>query len=78
MPSLDVDLVLADPPYGAADWGSLLSVVKASFVVAEDDHEVPAPAGWRKVRARRYGRTWVTFLERVDDATPDVRNGELG
>lgn len=76
--SLDVDLVLADPPYGAADWGSLLNVVKASFVVAEDDHEVMAPSGWRKVRARRYGRTWVTFLERVDDATPDARNGELG
>jgi 16S rRNA (guanine966-N2)-methyltransferase len=61
---LDVDLVFADPPYGSDPWGELLAAVRAPFVVAESDREIDAAEGWRVVRARRYGRTWVTFLER--------------
>jgi 16S rRNA (guanine966-N2)-methyltransferase len=61
---LDVDVVFADPPYGADPWEELLGAVRAPFVVAEADREVSAPPGWQTVRARRYGRTWVTFLER--------------
>jgi 16S rRNA (guanine966-N2)-methyltransferase len=60
-----LDLVLADPPYDFDAWGQLLGLVTAGFVVAESDREVPAPDGWETVRAKRYGRTWVTFLERV-------------
>ena len=33
--------------------------------VAEADHEIAPPAGWDLVKSRRYGRTWVTQLERV-------------
>lgn len=62
---LDVDIVLADPPYGFEFWSELLAGVKASFVVAEAGHEIEPPDGWRSVRVRRYGRTWVTFLEVV-------------
>ena len=62
--SLDVDVVFADPPYGADPWEGLLAVVRAPLVVAESDREVTAPDGWRVTRSRGYGRTWVTFLER--------------
>jgi 16S rRNA (guanine966-N2)-methyltransferase len=60
-----LDLVLADPPYNFDAWEQLLGLVTAGFVVAESDREVPAPDGWETVRAKRYGRTWVTFLERL-------------
>lgn len=64
--SLDVDLVLADPPYDFDRWPALLAATRAAFVVAEagralDDVEAP---GWSVIRAKRYGRTWVTFFER--------------
>lgn len=64
---LDVDLVLADPPYEFDRWAALLAATRATFVVAEagralDDLDAP---GWEATRARRYGRTWVTFLERI-------------
>jgi 16S rRNA (guanine966-N2)-methyltransferase len=69
--TLDVDLVLADPPYQFDDWLTLLQSVTAPFVVAEagrslEDLAGAEAAGWRAVRARRYGRTWVTFFERID------------
>lgn len=65
-PTLDADLVFADPPYGFDDWPALLGALPdgVDFVVAEAPAEVPAPAGWVASRAKRYGRTWVTFLER--------------
>ena len=65
--SLDVDLVLADPPYGSDVWPELLAGVAAPVVVAEADAVVAAPEGWQEFRSRRYGRTWVTFLERATD-----------
>ena len=58
------DLVLADPPYGADPWEELLSVTPVDLVVAEAPASVTAPEGWKELRSRRYGRTWVTFLER--------------
>jgi 16S rRNA (guanine966-N2)-methyltransferase len=67
-PKLDADLVFADPPYGFDDWPRLLRAVRAELVVAEADAEVPAPVGWEPGRVKRYGRTWVTFLHRSDDA----------
>jgi 16S rRNA (guanine966-N2)-methyltransferase len=76
--SLDVDIVFADPPYGEVDWSDLLGQIAAPYVVAEDDHEVQPPEGWHAIRARRYGRTWVTFLERRSAATSESSGGELG
>ena len=32
---------------------------------AEVDHEIEAPLGWETLKSRRYGRTWVTQLQRV-------------
>jgi len=60
-----VDLALIDPPYEFDGWDQLLTVLKVPFVVAEADHEITPPQGWEALRARRYGRTWVTQLERV-------------
>ncbi|MEM1334534.1 MAG: 16S rRNA (guanine(966)-N(2))-methyltransferase RsmD [Actinomycetota bacterium] len=61
---LDVDIVLADPPYDFDRWPELLTSVRADLVVAEAARAVDAADGWQRVRARRYGRAWVSFLER--------------
>jgi 16S rRNA G966 N2-methylase RsmD len=65
--SIEADLVFADPPYGFDDWPRLLAALAAtaSIVVAEAAAEIAAPPGWQAIRAKRYGRTWVTFLARA-------------
>jgi 16S rRNA (guanine966-N2)-methyltransferase len=60
-----VDLALIDPPYEYDGWEQLLPLLQVRYVVAEADHEVHAPTGWELLRSRRYGRTWVTHLQRV-------------
>ncbi len=61
--SLDVDVAFADPPYEFDRWNELLAAVRAPFVVVESGRELEVPEGWETTRSRRYGRTWVTFLE---------------
>lgn len=65
---IDVDLVLADPPYGFDRWAELLDVVPGSLVVAESGHELGDVDGWSIQRSKRYGRSWVTFYERNEAA----------
>jgi 16S rRNA (guanine966-N2)-methyltransferase len=60
-----VDLALIDPPYEFDGWEQLLGVLHAPYVVAEAGHEIAPALGWELVKTRRYGRTWVTQLERV-------------
>jgi 16S rRNA (guanine966-N2)-methyltransferase len=60
-----VDLALIDPPYEFDGWDQLLAALQAPIVVAEAGREIVAPPGWQALRSRRYGRTWVTQLERV-------------
>jgi 16S rRNA G966 N2-methylase RsmD len=60
-----VDLALIDPPYEFDGWPLLLGLLRVPYVVAEAAHEVEAPSGWEVLKSRRYGRTWVTQLERV-------------
>ncbi|WP_040492509.1 16S rRNA (guanine(966)-N(2))-methyltransferase RsmD [Ilumatobacter nonamiensis] len=62
---LDVDIVFADPPYDFDGWEALLGSVSAPFVVAESGRPLSEADGWTVVRSKRYGRTWVTFLERT-------------
>jgi 16S rRNA (guanine966-N2)-methyltransferase len=69
--SISADLILADPPYGFDAWDRLLRAIDAPFVVAEADSSLESleglvELGWIAVRAKRYGRTWVTFLERIN------------
>jgi len=59
---LDADIVLADPPYGAVDWNSMLLELSVPLLVAEGSREVEPIGSWTTLKARRYGRTWVTIL----------------
>jgi 16S rRNA (guanine966-N2)-methyltransferase len=59
------DLALIDPPYEFDGWDRLLTNLQVPFAVAEAGREIAAPEGWKVLRSRRYGRTWVTRLERV-------------
>ena len=69
------DLVIADPPYDFGDWERLIGAVGAPFLVLESGAPVGRllgagaleAAGWEVTRERRYGRTWVTFLERTGE-----------
>jgi 16S rRNA (guanine966-N2)-methyltransferase len=61
--SLDADILFADPPYDFDGWEGLVSAARAPLLVAEAGRPIEAPAPWTTTRERRYGRTWVTFLE---------------
>ena len=63
--SIDADIVFADPPYDFDEWQRLLDGVRADLVVAESGRSIGDLAGWDQVRAKKYGRTTVTTLERV-------------
>jgi 16S rRNA (guanine966-N2)-methyltransferase len=62
-PMGDLDLVLADPPYGPLDLESVLEDVKASRIIIENDRHMEAPQGWIVTKTKRYGTTLVTMLE---------------
>ena len=61
----NVDLALIDPPYDFDGWDHLLGLLQVPYVVAEAGQEIDPPAGWELVKSKRYGRTWVTQLERL-------------
>ena len=68
-----VGLVLADPPYGFDAWERLLVALEPvlasdAVVVLESDRPVPVPEGWEEFRVKRYSRTWVAFLRRIEPA----------
>ena len=60
-----IELALIDPPYEFDAWQQLLTVLQVPYVVAEASRPVEPPEGWDAVKSRRYGRTWVTQLERL-------------
>jgi len=60
----EFDLLIADPPYGFADWAGLLEGARADVAVLESDRAPGVVPGWDTVREKRYGRTVVTFLRR--------------
>ena len=62
-PPADLDLVLADPPYGPLDLSALLVDVTAARAVIENDRLMDAPEGWRVTKTKRYGTTLVTMVE---------------
>jgi 16S rRNA (guanine966-N2)-methyltransferase len=62
-PASDLDLVLADPPYGPLDLTSVLRGVTATRVMIENDRHMEAPEGWVVTKTKRYGTTLVTMLE---------------
>ena len=60
-----VDLALIDPPYEFDGWDRLLTLLQVPYVVAEAGREIQPPEGWELLKSRRYGRTWVSHLERL-------------
>ena len=60
-------LALLDPPYAFSDddWATLLGGLDAGVVVVESDREVPLPAPWQVLRAKRYGGTVVLLARRA-------------
>ena len=67
-PPADLDLLIADPPYGPLDLASLLKGVTASRVIIENDRHMDAPTGWVVTKTKRYGTTYVTMLEPEEEA----------
>ena len=63
----NIDLVIADPPYGYNDWARLVDGVTAELVVLESDRPIGDIAGWETVREKKYGRTFVSFLRPSPD-----------
>jgi 16S rRNA G966 N2-methylase RsmD len=65
------DIVLADPPYEFNDWQKLLTQVAEArqdhptTVVVESGKPLAIIEGWEAIRSKRYGGTWVTFLQRI-------------
>jgi 16S rRNA (guanine966-N2)-methyltransferase len=64
LPRISCELAFADPPYGFDDWQRLLDRLDAELLVAEAPAVVDGSPRWEQRRVKRYGRTWVTFLER--------------
>lgn len=64
--SLNVDLVLADPPYGYDGWNELLELADQALVVAESDSPLASFPGWELLRSRTYGRSVVTILSPLE------------
>ena len=65
----NASLVLADPPYEFKQWARFLGEVACDLVVAESDRDMnlesPAITGWEVTRVKRYGRAYVSFLQRL-------------
>lgn len=62
----DIDLLIADPPYGFDQWRDLIADADAAFVVLESDRAVGEVDGWETIREKKYGRTHVSFLQPAD------------
>jgi 16S rRNA (guanine966-N2)-methyltransferase len=62
---LEIDLLIADPPYGFDQWRDLIIDSDAAFVVLESDRAIAEIEGWETLRAKKYGRTHVSFLQPV-------------
>jgi 16S rRNA (guanine966-N2)-methyltransferase len=69
---LPASVMLADPPYDFGQWSEILAQSPAPFVVAESAGRIGAIDGWRSTREKRYGRAFVTFLERGEDIEEDI------
>ncbi len=61
---IDCDIAFSDPPYEFTDWPRLLDRLQAGLLVAEAAIALDSTARWEQRRVKRYGRAWVTFLER--------------
>jgi hypothetical protein len=63
LPRVSCQVAFADPPYGFDDWARVLAGLEATLLVAEAPSPIEAVHRWEQQRVKRYGRTWVTFLD---------------
>lgn len=68
----DIGVVIADPPYGYTEWEKLLNGVTAGLVVLESGRPIDSVPGWETIRAKKYGRTHVAFLQPEGDQSDTV------
>jgi 16S rRNA (guanine966-N2)-methyltransferase len=78
-----VDLALVDPPYEFDAWPALLTAISVALapdavVVAESGRDLGTPEGWTVLRSKRYGRTWVSFLQADARASEPSSTGTVG
>jgi 16S rRNA (guanine966-N2)-methyltransferase len=66
---VEVELVLADPPYGFDDWQNLLEAAGNACVVVESDAKIGPFEGWKVTRSRNYGKALITIL-RPENTNP--------
>jgi 16S rRNA (guanine966-N2)-methyltransferase len=59
----EIDILIADPPYGFNQWSDLIVDADAALVVLESDRSIGEIEGWETLRAKKYGRTHVSFLQ---------------
>ena len=69
------DLAFLDPPYEFEKWNELLSKLSCPLAVCESDRPLQAAEGWGVLRAKRYGDTTVTLMERSQDHEDAVVGG---
>lgn len=69
-PGAPATLVFLDPPYGSNLGARALAaalaggwIARGALVVWEDSAPQSAPEGFTRIEERRYGDTWITFLE---------------
>jgi 16S rRNA (guanine966-N2)-methyltransferase len=63
------DVALLDPPYAFDDWTTLLASLPAPLALIESDRPPLIEAPWGVARAKRYGGTIVTIVQRSEPAS---------
>lgn len=61
----DIDIVIADPPYGFTEWEALIRGLTVDLVILESGRAIGEITGWETIREKKYGRTFVAFLQRA-------------
>jgi 16S rRNA (guanine966-N2)-methyltransferase len=63
-PDADIDVVLADPPYGWEEWAALQTALrgKVGVLVGEAERLIEPEDGWDRRKDLRHGGTVVTVL----------------
>ena len=70
-PNSDFDLAFVDPPYVFEGWTEIFENLNAKIVVAETNRELPQAIRYERIKFKKYGDTYVSFLEQLLDEEAD-------
>ncbi|MDA8196547.1 MAG: RsmD family RNA methyltransferase [Actinomycetota bacterium] len=59
------DLAFVDPPYVFDEWSEILDTLNAKIIVAESNRELPQAIRYERIKFKKYGDTYVSFLKRT-------------